>query len=212
MNKMKRLAGKKILLVAVALCAFGFAKAQDTQTEKNTLTLTLDKALEIALDENPTIKVAEEEVALKKDGNWIPKIKLSNDVSKTINPDFKKLYRAYDKETGYAIADIMARRIENVSRDKIVIADPANILKHTTITNFKLEKLQKTIFKNGELVYDDPEILEKQKYCNEQMKKIYPEVKRTKMPHEYYVDGTEEYVEFKNVLIDETKKIAKNKI
>ena len=152
------------------------------------------------------------EVALKKDGNWIPKIKLSNDVSKTINPDFKKLYRAYDKETGYAIADIMARRIENVSRDKIVIADPANILKHTTITNFKLEKLQKTIFKNGELVYDDPEILEKQKYCNEQMKKIYPEVKRTKMPHEYYVDGTEEYVEFKNVLIDETKKIAKNKI
>ena len=212
MNKMKRLTGKKILLVAVALCAFGFAKAQDTQTEKNTLTLTLDKALEIALDENPTIKVAEEEVALKKDGNWIPKIKLSNDVSKTINPDFKKLYRAYDKETGYAIADIMARRIENVSRDKIVIADPANLLKHTTITNFKLEKLQKTIFKNGELVYDDPEILEKQKYCNEQMKKIYPEVKRTKMPHEYYVDGTEEYVEFKNVLIDETKKIAKNKI
>ena len=66
MNKMKRLAGKKILLVAVALCAFGFAKAQDTQAEKNILTLTLDKALEIALDENPTIKVAEEEVALKK--------------------------------------------------------------------------------------------------------------------------------------------------
>ena len=52
MDKMKRLTGKKILLVAVALCAFGFAKAQDTQAEKNILTLTLDKALEIALDEN----------------------------------------------------------------------------------------------------------------------------------------------------------------
>ena len=66
MNKMKRLTGRKILLVAVAFCAFGFAKAQDTQAEKNILTLTLDKALEIALDENQTIKVAEEEVALKK--------------------------------------------------------------------------------------------------------------------------------------------------
>ena len=86
-----------------------------------------------------------------------------------------------------------------------------NELKTKTI-NDSATKLQKTIFKNGELVYDDPEILEKQKYCNEQMKKIYPEVKRTKMPHEYYVDGTEEYVEFKNVLIDKTKKIAKNKI
>ena len=47
MNKMKRLTGRKILLVAVALCAFGFAKAQDTQMEKNTLTLTLDKALKL---------------------------------------------------------------------------------------------------------------------------------------------------------------------
>ena len=66
MNKMKRLTGKKILLMAVVLCAFGFAKAQETQTAGNTLTLTLEKALEIALDENPTMKVAAEEIALKK--------------------------------------------------------------------------------------------------------------------------------------------------
>ena len=77
------------------------------------------------------------------------------------------------KKQDMQIADIMARRIENVSRDKIVIADPANILKHTQLLNFKLEKLQKTIFKNGELVYDDPEILEKQKYCNEQNAKKF---------------------------------------
>ena len=66
MDKMKRLTGRKLLLAAVAFCAFGFAKAQDTQTEKNILTLTLDKALEIALDENPTMKVAAEEIALKR--------------------------------------------------------------------------------------------------------------------------------------------------
>ena len=66
MNKMKRLTGKKILLMAVVFCAFGFAKAQETQTAGNTLTLTLEKALEIALDENPTMKVAAEEIALKK--------------------------------------------------------------------------------------------------------------------------------------------------
>ena len=38
-------------------------RAQET---KDTLTLTLDRALEIALSDNPTIKVAEEEIALKK--------------------------------------------------------------------------------------------------------------------------------------------------
>ena len=49
MNRLKRLTGKKMLLTAMALCAFGFAKAQTEQTTQNTLTLTLDKALEIAL-------------------------------------------------------------------------------------------------------------------------------------------------------------------
>ena len=66
MNRMKRLTGRKILLATVALCAFGIAKAQNAQAAKDTLTLTLDKALTIALDENPTIKVAAEEIALKK--------------------------------------------------------------------------------------------------------------------------------------------------
>lgn len=97
MNKMKRLAGKKILLVAVALCAFGFAKAQDTQAEKNILTLTLDKALEIALDENPTIKVAAEEIALKKVASkeaWqslLPEASIAGSVDHTIKAAEMKL-------------------------------------------------------------------------------------------------------------------------
>lgn len=66
MNKMKRLTGRQTLLLAVTFCALGYAKAQDMQTVKSMLTLTLPKALEIALDENPTIKVAAEEIALKK--------------------------------------------------------------------------------------------------------------------------------------------------
>ena len=103
MNKMKRLTGRKILLVAVAFCAFGFAKAQDTQTEKNTqgakeiLTLTLDKALEIALDENPTMKVAAEEIALKKVAsketwqNLLPEASISGSVDHTIKAAEMKL-------------------------------------------------------------------------------------------------------------------------
>lgn len=58
--------GKKFLLTTMALCAFGFAKAQNAPAAKDTLTLTLDQAVEIALDENPTMKVAADEIALKK--------------------------------------------------------------------------------------------------------------------------------------------------
>ena len=97
MNRLKRLTGKKMLLTALALCAFGFAKAQTEQTTQNTLTLTLDKALEIALDENPTIKVAAEEIALKKVASkeaWqslLPEASLNGSLDHTIKAAEMKL-------------------------------------------------------------------------------------------------------------------------
>ncbi len=151
------------------------------------------------------------EVALKENDNWIPKIKLSNDIIKIVNPDYKKLYRAYDRTTGYALADIMTRQDETIMKDKLMIVDPGNSMKKSEITNFILVELQRPIFLNGTLVYEDPEIFEKQQYCNEQMKTLYPEVKRTIMPHQYYVDGTESYVTFKNQLIEETRQYVKRK-
>lgn len=151
------------------------------------------------------------EVALNEDGVWVPKIKLSNDTIKIVNPDYKKLYRAYDKKTGFALADIMSRRDENLKRNSLTIISTTDYLKRTTIEDFELVELQKPIFIKGELVYDDPDITEKRKYCDEQMKRLYPEIKRTKMPHEYYVDGTEEYIDFKNDMVMNAKKLVKRK-
>jgi len=152
------------------------------------------------------------EVALRENGVLTPKIKLSNDEIKIINPDYKKLYRAYDKNSGYAIADVMCRQNENIeNREELEIADPTNYLKTATISNFELVELQKPIFINGELVYEDPDINEKKKYCNEQMKIIYPEVKRIENPHKYFVDGTVDYVLFKNKMIEHAKSLVDNK-
>ena len=41
------------------------------------------------------------------------------------------------------------------------------------------------------------------------MKTLYPEVRRTKMPHEYPVSATEEYIETKKQLILKTKNSIK---
>lgn len=57
---------RKTTLVFVLVLAFGGVKAQDA---KDTLRLTLNQALEIALNDNPTIKVADQEIALKKTAN-----------------------------------------------------------------------------------------------------------------------------------------------
>ena len=145
------------------------------------------------------------EVALKENNKFIPKIKLSNDTIKITNPGFKELYRAYDRKTGYAIADIMNLKGEQIKENDLLIISPQDYFKQAIISDFDLVKLQKPIFVEGKLVYREPTMKEKQEYCNKEMAKLYPEVKRLSMPHEYYVDGTKEYVDMKNELIAKTK-------
>jgi len=84
--------GKKWMLAVAILLAGGYTRAQGTQ---DTLTLNLDKALEIALSDNPTIKVTEEEIALKKVShkeawqNLLPEASISGTMSHTITaPQF----------------------------------------------------------------------------------------------------------------------------
>lgn len=60
---MKNGKGRKIALAVLSLLAFGYVQAQEA---KDTLKLTLDKALEIALSENPTVKVAGQEIVKKQ--------------------------------------------------------------------------------------------------------------------------------------------------
>ena len=149
------------------------------------------------------------EVALKTDKKYEPKIKLSNDTIKIVNPGYKKLYRVYDNDTGYAIADVMTLYNKKIDMDDLIIVCPTDKLKSKKLTNVNLVELQQTIFKKGKLVYDDPDIMEKRDYCNKKMNELYPEVRRSINPHEYYVDGTKEYVNMKYNLIENTKKLIK---
>ena len=56
--------------------------------------------------------------AVEKDGQIIPKIKLSENVTKITTPDFKELWRFYDKTTGKAIADLITCYGEEVDDTK----------------------------------------------------------------------------------------------
>lgn len=148
------------------------------------------------------------EIALNENGEWTPKIKLSEDAIKIVNPDIKTLYRAYDNETGYAVADIITREGEEIKTDDLIIVSTTDYLKRKKLTDFTIVPLQQTIFEGGSLVFDDPDLDTTKAYCEAQMATIYPEVKRTTMPHIYHVSGTEEYVDFKNNMIEEHRKLV----
>ncbi len=140
-------------------------------------------------------------VAVEKDGKAEPRIKVSNDSIKTINPGYKKVYRFYDKDTGYALGDAISLADEVIATDKFTLVHPTEVWKKTELTNYNVRELQTPIFVAGELVYEEPTLREKQEYCQEEFGTLYPEVTRINKPHEYYVDLTDRLRELKNELI-----------
>ena len=56
-------------------------------------------------------------------------------------------------------------------------------------------------------MYKEPTIDEKIRYCEEEIKSLYPEVKRNEMPHQYYVDLTDRLRQLKRELIEVEKPI-----
>lgn len=147
------------------------------------------------------------EVAILDGDKRIPKIKVSEDPIKTINPDFKDLYRLYDNETGYALADVMVRRGEKLSMDNLLIIDLKGFINQRVLNNFRTERLQKEIFVNGKQVFEDLSINELKEYVDMQMSTIYPEVKREVNPHVYNVSGTNHYADFKKEMIGKVKRL-----
>ncbi len=150
-------------------------------------------------------------VAVKQNGEFVPRIKLSNDTIKTVNPGYKRLYRAYDNDTGYALADVIVLEGKKIEKDNLLLISPQDILNSSTISNFTLKELQQDIFIDGELVYKDPTLKEKKDYCEKEMQTLYPEIRRELNPHEYRVSGTKEYVDTKEDLINSVKEKIKRR-
>ena len=142
-------------------------------------------------------------VAIEDDeGRIIPKIKVSENPEKIINPHFKKVYRLYDNESGEAIADVLTVYNETLNdQEPIRLFDPSATWKRKTVRNFTAKEMQVPIFKNGELVYKLPSLPEIQAYCKEQVDLLWDEVKRFDNPHMYYVDLSDELWNIKEDLL-----------
>lgn len=141
--------------------------------------------------------------AVEKNGEIIPKIKLSENVSKITTPDFKELWRFYDNRTGKAIADLITCYGEEIDDSKpYTIFDPDFPYKKKTVTDFTAQKLMVKIFDKGVCVYDSPSATEIRAYCAKQLDTLWDEVKRFENPHEYYVDLSQKLWDKKNDLLN----------
>ncbi len=127
--------------------------------------------------------------AIEKDGEIIPRIKVSENVTKITNPCFKQVWRLYDRETDKAIADVLTLRDEIIDDTKpYVLFDEEHIWKRKTVDNFRAVPLQKPLFEHGVCVHETRDIAEIRSYCAAQIDTMWEEVLRFENPHRYYVD------------------------
>lgn len=142
--------------------------------------------------------------ATEEDGIITPKIKISDSKIKTTNPHYKKVYRFYDQNTGFALGDVITIYDEEIPEDLYTLINPTDEYRQKTLKNYYVRELQVPIFINGKLVYRVPSIFESQKYCEKEFATMYPEIKRTSNPHVYYVDLSKRLLELKKDLIQES--------
>lgn len=141
--------------------------------------------------------------AIEKDGEIIPKIKVSENVTKITNPDFKEVWRLFDTSTGKAIADVLTCRGEVIDDTRpYVIFDPEHTYKRKLLSNFSAVKLMERIFDGGKCVYASPSAEDIKAYCAAQLDTLWDELKRFEYPHKYYVDLSQKLWDKKNKLLE----------
>ena len=90
---------------------------------------------------------------MDKDGNFIPKIKISENTEKITNPGNKTIYRIYDKATGKIKADLICFVGETYDTDKdLLLFDPIETWKKTKLPggSYTMREILVPVFRNGE--------------------------------------------------------------
>ena len=141
------------------------------------------------------------------DNSLIPKIKISENVTKITTPGFKRVWRLFDRSSGKAIADVITLFDEEIDDTKpYEIFDPDHTWKRKTVTDFIARRLTTPVFEKGKLVYPEYTTAEIKRYCQKQIDHLWDEVLRFENPHNYYVDLSTDLWNLKHDLIQKCSK------
>lgn len=143
--------------------------------------------------------------AIKKNGTFIPKIKLSDNSGKITNPGNKTVYRIYENESGKIKADLIALVSEEFSNKKpLMIFDPIETWKKTYLKTdtFTIKEILVPIFKDGKCIYQSPKVMDIRDYCSKQLDTLWDETRRLVNPHNVHVDLSNDLWNNKKQLLD----------
>ncbi len=140
---------------------------------------------------------------VEREGEHLPKIKVSETVEKITNPGRKKVYRVFD-ENGRAIADLLAKADEQLDfTQPLRYVDPEKPWKNRFFTGCTAKELQVPVIIGGKRVDAPAKLSDLQVYVRHQLsEEIWEEEQRFENPHKHYLDMTPEYYEMKMDLLE----------
>ena len=139
-------------------------------------------------------------------GEFVPKIKLSENTAKVTNPGNKTVYRIYSKSTGKIKADLICLADEKLNPDEtMVVFDPVDTWKKTKILGgtYEVRELLVPVIKEGKRVYTSPSVMELRAICQKEQSTLWDESRRFSNPQKVYVDLSAKLFEVKRELIEE---------
>lgn len=141
---------------------------------------------------------------LDDNGQFIPKIKLSENSEKITNPGSKTVYRVYDTE-GMIKADLIALTDEVYNENApLLLFDPVETWKKTLLQpgEYTLREIMVPVFQNGACVYTSPSVMDIQAYCKKEQATLWDESKRLVNPHEVHIDLSKKLYDLKQELLN----------
>ena len=141
-----------------------------------------------------------------EEGEFVPKIKISENTEKITNPGNKTIYRIYEKASGKIKADLICFADEVVDpKQDLLLFDPMDTWKKTKLAGgtYTVREILLPIFKNGECLYKSPTLKEIAAYCREEKDTLWDETKRLFYPHRVYVDLSQKLYAVKQSLLDQ---------
>lgn len=147
-------------------------------------------------------------VAVRRNGEWAPAIKVSDTPAKIPNPGYKKVWRLYDQR-GNATADLVGLNDEDPRAQEEIILRHAT--EHTQFRTLRrediaeIEPLLVNVLSQGHLVCDLPTTEEIRRRRAADLERLDPGVRRIVNPHVYHVSLTQWLWKLKQEMIHSTK-------
>ncbi|CAI2571593.1 nicotinate phosphoribosyltransferase [Apilactobacillus kunkeei] len=163
--------------------------------------------------DQPALGAVYKMVSVENDnGEMVDTIKLSNNAEKVSTPGKKQVWRITERKDGKSEGDYITLDDENPNdEDSLYMFHPQYTYINKTLTDFDARPLLKDIYKDGSLVYDQPELADIKQYSEDVLSSLWPEYKRELNPQEYPVDLSTKCWNNKMSIIKDVHDKIKNK-